>query len=105
MSEPVAPLSHKYAHIIDGKPVLSEHTSPITNPANGAHLADVPTASSEQLNHAVDAARRAFSTWSSKSYEERAEALLAIAGIIEAGADVYKRLLTAEQGKPVRLWC
>ncbi|KAF8600480.1 aldehyde dehydrogenase [Ceratobasidium sp. AG-I] len=100
MSEPVAPSDFKYAHIIDGKPVSSKRTSPIANPATGAHLANAPNASSEQLDQTVAAARSAFLTWSSKSYEERAEVLLAIAGVIEAGADVYKRLLTAEQGKP-----
>lgn len=104
MSEPAAPSSYKYAHIIDGKPALSEQTSPIANPATGTHLANVPISSSEQLDQTVNSARSAFLTWSSKSYEERADVLLAIAGVIEAGAEVYKRLLTEEQGKPVRLW-
>lgn len=103
MSEPVAPSGYKYAHTIDGKPAFSKYTSPIANPATGAHLADAPVASPEQLDQAVDAAGKAFLTWSSRTYEERAEVLLEIAEIIEAGADVYKRLLTTEQGKPVRL--
>jgi acyl-CoA reductase-like NAD-dependent aldehyde dehydrogenase len=93
---------HKYVHIIDGEPSGSEATNAIVNPATGAHLADAPVASREQLDRAVDSARKAFPAWSSKSYEERADVLLEMAKIIEAEVDVYKKLLTAEQGKPVR---
>ncbi|KAG8746091.1 hypothetical protein FRC10_006194 [Ceratobasidium sp. 414] len=91
---------YKYGHIIDGKQEFSDRTTAIANPATGIHLADVPVASPKQLEQAVCSARKAFPAWSSKSYEERANVLFDIAAIIEAGVDDYKKLLTAEQGKP-----
>ncbi|KAB5593923.1 Aldehyde dehydrogenase [Ceratobasidium theobromae] len=99
MAGSVAP---EFAHIINGKAVFSERTAAIVNPATGQHLADVPIASEQQLDDAVDAAQEAFPAWASKTYEQRANVLLEMANIIETRADDYKRLLTAEQGKPYR---
>ncbi|KAG9077722.1 hypothetical protein FS749_010353 [Ceratobasidium sp. UAMH 11750] len=100
MTVPVAGGEYKYGHIIDGKVEFSDRTTAIANPATGDHLADVPIASPKQLEQAVCSARKAFSAWSSKSYEERANVLLDVANVIEVGVDEYKKLLTAEQGKP-----
>ncbi|KAG8761868.1 hypothetical protein FRC12_009290, partial [Ceratobasidium sp. 428] len=100
MSVPVPTAGYRYGHIISGKLEFSDRAAAIANPATGLHLADVPVASPEQLERTISSARKAFPGWSSKSYEERANVLLDIAGIIEAGVDGYKKLLTAEQGKP-----
>lgn len=97
----VGSVAPEFAHIINGKAVFSERTAAIVNPATGQHLADVPIASEQQLDDAVDAAQEAFPAWASKTYEQRANVLLEMANIIETRADDYKRLLTAEQGKPV----
>ncbi|KAG9123652.1 hypothetical protein FRC07_014374 [Ceratobasidium sp. 392] len=97
---PVPTAEYRYGHIIDGKLEFSDRTAAIANPATGIHLADVPVASSQQLEQAIRSARKAFPAWSSKTFEERAKVLLDIASIIEAGVDSYKKLLTAEQGKP-----
>ncbi len=75
----------------------------------------VPDASREQLDGAVNAAARAFKTWSQSSHETRKKALEDIAGVLEANAEEFMALLTAEQGKPragaewevmgAALWC
>ncbi|CAE6437501.1 unnamed protein product [Rhizoctonia solani] len=102
MCTPAVPLASGYGHIINGELVFSEETAPVSNPANGLHLADVPVLSPRQLDEAVDAAERAFPAWASKTYEQRGAVLLAVADIIEAQANHYKELLTSEQGKPHR---
>ncbi|QRV73792.1 aldehyde dehydrogenase family protein [Ceratobasidium sp. AG-Ba] len=102
MSVPETPAGYKYAHIIGGKPAFSDSTVAIVNPATGLHLGDTPIASAKQLEDTIDSARSAFSEWSSKSYDERAHVLVEIARVVELGADDYKKLLTAEQGKPHR---
>ncbi|QRW19426.1 aldehyde dehydrogenase family protein [Rhizoctonia solani] len=71
------------------------------NPATGAYLADVPIATSEQLDECVAAARAAQPAWGAKSYEERGVVLNKLADELEKNADLYKQLLVAEQGKPL----
>ncbi|KAH7335543.1 NAD-dependent succinate aldehyde dehydrogenase [Rhizoctonia solani] len=92
----------RYGHIINGELVFSEKTASVFNPATGSHLADVPVLSSHQLDEAVAAAELAFPAWANKTYEQRGDVLLDMAGIIETHANHYKELLTSEQGKPYR---
>ncbi|ELU43097.1 aldehyde dehydrogenase [Rhizoctonia solani AG-1 IA] len=91
----------KFFNIINGKPVSSETTNKVHNPATGAYLADVPIATSEQLDECVAAARAAQPAWGAKSYEERGVVLNKLADELEKNADLYKQLLVAEQGKPL----
>jgi acyl-CoA reductase-like NAD-dependent aldehyde dehydrogenase len=93
----------KFFNIINGKQVSSEVTNKVHNPATGAYLADVPIATSEQLDECVATARAAQPAWGAKSYDERAVVLNKLADELEKNADLYKRLLTSEQGKPVSL--
>lgn len=92
----------RFSHIINGKPVPSNRTSQVKNPATGAFLADVPVASREQLDECVAAARAAQPAWAAKSYDERAAVLNKLADELENNVALYSQLLTAEQGKPVR---
>ncbi|KAF8609440.1 aldehyde dehydrogenase [Ceratobasidium sp. AG-I] len=90
----------KFSNIINGKPVSSPTLHTITNPATGAKLADVPIATSEQLDECVAAARAAQKAWGAKTYEERGAVLDKLADELEENIDMYRQLLTAEQGKP-----
>ncbi|CAE6526624.1 unnamed protein product [Rhizoctonia solani] len=90
----------QFFNIINGKPVTSERTSKVHNPATGAYLADVPIATSEQLDECVAVARAAQPAWGAKSYKERGAVLNKLADELEKNADTYRQLLTAEQGKP-----
>ena len=53
----------------------------------------------EQLEETITAAERAFPSWSEKSWDERAEALDALATLIERHSDQFTELLMREAGK------
>lgn len=89
-----------YRMTIDGKLVGARKTFQAFNPATKAVIADVPDASSEQLDDAVRSARAAYATWSQSSHAERKRALEAVADALEKHADEFMTLLTREQGKP-----
>ncbi|CAE6451291.1 unnamed protein product [Rhizoctonia solani] len=94
----------QYTHIINGKPVTSQTTLDVQNPATQKKIAEVPVASKEQastrgLDEAVAAARAALPSWSTKSQDERAQVLEQIAGTIEKNIPEYKQILVSEQGK------
>lgn len=61
----------------------------------------MPVATQEDLDRAVQSARKAFKEWSKTSFAERRAALAAYADAIEANADAFAKLLTKEQGKPL----
>jgi len=89
-------------NFIDGESVAhSGETEPVLNPSTGETMAEAPVTSPEEVDHAVMAARRAFEGWSRTTPRERAEALLAIADVIEQNADEIARLEALNAGKPI----
>ncbi len=84
-------------------PALSQSTLPVINPSTGERYADAPDSDREDVNLAVDAARKAFSGWSSLSTEKRAEYLVLIANKIEEKLDVLAVAESIDNGKPVKL--
>jgi acyl-CoA reductase-like NAD-dependent aldehyde dehydrogenase len=92
--------SNGYTMTIDGKAATATRTFDAFNPATRQVIAAVPDASREQLDQAIASARRAFTTWSTSSFETRQKALLAIADAIEKNSEELMSLLTREQGKP-----
>jgi aminobutyraldehyde dehydrogenase len=72
----------------------------ILNPATGDVIAQVPEASLEQVQAAVDAATRAFPAWSRSTPRDRAAMLLKLADEIEARATEFARLESLNCGKP-----
>jgi acyl-CoA reductase-like NAD-dependent aldehyde dehydrogenase len=95
----VLPMS-EYNLIIDGQPVSTEETFPVLNPATEEVIAQCPTATEAQLDQAVEAAQRAFESWSLVADSERARMVNAIGEAIGAAAGELAQLLTLEQGKP-----
>ncbi|CEJ62739.1 Putative Aldehyde dehydrogenase [Penicillium brasilianum] len=71
------------------------------NPATEEPNLEVPIATKEDLDNAVQAARTAFKSWSKTSFQERRAALHAYANAIEANIDGFSKTLTMEQGKPL----
>jgi acyl-CoA reductase-like NAD-dependent aldehyde dehydrogenase len=88
-----------YHLIIDGKPIKSQATFNVINPADGAVVAACPQATAEDLDAAVASARRAFPAWSALPDSERAAKLNAIADAIEKNHPELAELVTREQGK------
>jgi betaine-aldehyde dehydrogenase len=77
-------------------------TEPVLNPATGEEIAQAPLSTAEDVNRAVDAARKAFDAgWSTTTPGERAEALLKLADAIEENADEIAELESDNAGKPL----
>ncbi|NWL26726.1 aldehyde dehydrogenase [Paenarthrobacter ureafaciens] len=72
------------------------------NPATGQIIARIPNATVEDVDLAVAEASAAFKLWRRTSPEERAEALLAFATVVEEHAEELSALDVAENGSPIR---
>ncbi len=87
---------------INGNGVAGQGSSfTVINPANETAIAECPTATSEQIDDAVNAARRAFETWKKTTLEQRRELLHRCAAVLNEHRDELARLLSREQGKPL----
>jgi betaine-aldehyde dehydrogenase len=90
------------SNFIDGEQVSgSGESEAILNPATGEELAQAPISTSEDVDRAVAAARRAFEGWSQTTPAQRAQALLAIADLIEEHGEYLARLEALNAGKPI----
>lgn len=91
-------------HFIDGKFVPSEDGRMFDNinPATEEVIARVAEGGRREIDQAVQAARRAFRTWSRTPAQERAKILNRIAEIIESRVEELALLETQDTGKP--LW-
>jgi 1-pyrroline dehydrogenase len=92
-----------YQQFIGGQWVdsASGETLAVENPANYEVVAHVPASGEEDVNRAVDAAAKAFATWSLTTPQDRSLALLKIADIFEANSDELGRIESSQTGKPV----
>jgi len=75
----------------------------VRNPRTGEVIVEVPEASNEQVNEAVEAADAAFAAWSLTTPGERSNMLLKLADIIERQAEAYADLEALNCGKPRHL--
>ena len=73
------------------------------NPSNAQPLYEVPVATQEDVDNAVNSAKTAFKTWSKVPFEERARLLLQYADLVESNRTALEELLVKEQGKPLGL--
>ncbi len=73
--------------------------SPIFNPATGAKTAEVALADAETVDAAVQAAKRAYASWSDTSALNRARVLFRFKALLEANADRLATTITREHGK------
>ncbi|HEX4694390.1 NAD-dependent succinate-semialdehyde dehydrogenase [Sphingomonas sp.] len=73
----------------------------VLNPATGGAQADLPLATTADLDRALDAADRGFREWRVVAPEARAAILTKAAALIRERADHIARVATMEQGKPL----
>lgn len=73
----------------------------VLNPATGEPLGELPLASSEDLDLALEAAQRGLATWRRTLPAERARVLRTVAELMRQDADRLARIMTLEQGKPL----
>src|SRR5215472_13817455 len=89
---------------IDGKFVGGKREFADVNPADGSVIAQVTEADREQVDAAVQAARRAIrGEWGQLGVRQRAARLERIAGVIESRFDCFVSAEVADTGKPVSL--
>jgi betaine-aldehyde dehydrogenase len=74
----------------------------VKNPATGELVDHVPAGTNEDVSAAVDAAEAAFRPWGKKSMRERGIILFHAAHVVRQQHRDLARLLTLEQGKPIR---
>jgi succinate-semialdehyde dehydrogenase/glutarate-semialdehyde dehydrogenase len=87
--------------LIDGEWITaaSRPTQPVSNPATGEHLGELPLATAEDIERAAAAAARAFRAWRQVPAIERAAILQNIARCVRRDETRLATILTLEQGK------
>lgn len=69
------------------------------NPRTGEPLAQIPRSTQSDVDRAVDAASRAFRSWSQTPRHERSETLLRIADCLSAERELFAVWESIDQGK------
>ncbi|RYP84667.1 hypothetical protein DL769_001101 [Monosporascus sp. CRB-8-3] len=90
----------RFHNIIDGKLRAAEEHHRIIDPRTEEPLWDVPVASSQDLDDAVEAARRAFKTWKKSTVAERQAKISEVARCVDENKELLSKILMKETGKP-----
>ncbi len=93
-----------YDNFIGGEwkaPVKGQYFENIS-PIDGQSFTKVPRSGKEDIDLALDAAHKAFATWSHTSPTERSNVLLKIADIMEKNLAYLAAVETVDNGKPIR---
>ncbi|WP_306120663.1 MULTISPECIES: aldehyde dehydrogenase family protein [unclassified Roseitalea] len=96
-------MSATHGLCIDGDHLTGggRETLPVVNPATGQAGAAMVCATTDDLDAAAEAARRAHADWSRSAPSDRAALLRAMADRVDASLETIARLITTEQGKPL----
>jgi phenylacetaldehyde dehydrogenase len=98
-------ISQKHRMYIDGKFVnaASGKTFPVYNPATGEVMTHVPEAESEDVDRAVNAARRAFDEgpWRTMSASGRGRLIWKLADLLEQNLEEFAEIESMDNGKPL----
>ncbi|CAJ0757407.1 9627_t:CDS:2 [Entrophospora sp. SA101] len=72
---------------------------PVTTPHTGKVIAHCPISTAEDVNAAVDAAKKAFKTWSSRTVKDRIQTLIRFHNLLNDHMDELADLIVLEHGK------
>ncbi|MGE0310722.1 MAG: NAD-dependent succinate-semialdehyde dehydrogenase [Lautropia sp.] len=88
---------------IDGEFVAGDgrKTQPVTNPATGEVIGQLPHATTKDLDRALAAAARAFETWKHSSPLDRAKILRKVGELSRERSKDIGRNITLDMGKPI----
>ncbi|MEM8582870.1 MAG: NAD-dependent succinate-semialdehyde dehydrogenase [Bacteroidota bacterium] len=86
---------------INGTWIETDQTFPVSNPFDGAELAQVSDCGVEETEAAIDAAATAFPSWRDQTAAHRSRRLRRWYELIRENTDELAELLTKEQGKPL----
>jgi acyl-CoA reductase-like NAD-dependent aldehyde dehydrogenase len=73
----------------------------VLNPATGEAIAHVPAGTAEDVDEAVDLAKKALPGWLDSTPGERAEMLLKLADVIDANTEELARIESRNVGKRI----
>ncbi len=94
----------KYDHFIGGEwvaPASGEYFDNIS-PIDGKPFTKAARGNKEDIEKALDAAHKAFKSWSKASAAARSKVLLDIANVMEQNAEMLARAETVDNGKAIR---
>ncbi|MDY7393911.1 aldehyde dehydrogenase [Aureibaculum sp. 2210JD6-5] len=96
---------HKIQNYINGKFLPPINGGWLDNycPARGEVYGQLPNSSKEDIDRAVEAAKRAFLTWSQTSLEERSRILIKISELLEKNLERFAEAESKDNGKPISL--
>jgi len=77
----------------------STRTAPVWDPATGQQQAEVLLAEREDVDAAVEAARKAFETWGDVSVTRRARVMFKFRELVNRHTDEITRIVASEHGK------
>lgn len=77
-------------------------TIEVTNPADRSLLGTVPSLTQDDVRHAIEAANRALPAWRALAAKQRAQLIRRWFDLCMANQEDLARLLTLEQGKPIK---
>ncbi|MCR3753291.1 aldehyde dehydrogenase family protein [Lentzea californiensis] len=87
------------ANFVNGASATAADTSPLVDPATGEEFGRAVVSRAAEVDAAVRAAQAAFPAWSRTTPGERQLALLRLAGLLEANAEVVADAEVRETGK------
>ncbi|MCR8916341.1 aldehyde dehydrogenase family protein [Marinobacter panjinensis] len=90
-----------YSNSVYGESVETPEHQEIFNPATGDSLGLAPISSESDVGSAVNAARKAQPDWARTSDQERRDAVVRVAQVLEENSEYLAELITREQGKPL----
>jgi 1-pyrroline dehydrogenase len=92
-----------YKNLVGGEWVdgAGGETMEVLNPATGETIAEVPRGTAEDVERAVEAAKKALPEWLETTPAERGEALLKLAELMDEHADELAQLESTNVGKPI----
>jgi betaine-aldehyde dehydrogenase/aminobutyraldehyde dehydrogenase len=80
---------------------VSGETMEVIAPATGEVIAEVPRCSAEDVDRAVEAAKKVLPAWLDKTPKERSELLHKLADVIDGNAEELAQLESLNVGKPL----
>mmetsp|Transcript_27346 Transcript_27346/g.64969 ORF Transcript_27346/g.64969 Transcript_27346/m.64969 type:complete len:460 (+) Transcript_27346:200-1579(+) len=86
---------------IDGTvvPPSTPQYLPVCNPASSANIGRVALSSSQDVDRAVEAASKAFESWSTRTVKSRAAIMLKFHSLVRQNSHELAELIVAENGK------
>ena len=88
-------------NFVNGKKFVGEskRTSIVFNPATGEQTAEVKLATVKDVDTAVQAAKKAFISWSNKPPLQRARIMFKFKELIEKNSEELTKIIVSEHGK------